>query len=216
MTFWKIIKSEKMSPSEARSFLNVCPQVLWKQIEPFAFSAFKSLSRNFNLNSSKNKSQSDLNEILFSRYSINYNVTPEVYRKGTLHFKVRANLISLKNLFLKFYLKFKNKDADGTIIEKHIDISKNWDELNRCWWLYLATISVNALVNAINTSCLNEQNKNGLILCFHLIDLLAYTLIGRLSLQLHVELKFGCDRMDITKLPNQILPHIRIFSLFYD
>jgi tRNA(His) 5'-end guanylyltransferase len=84
------------------------------------------------LNSSKNKSQSDLNEILFSRYSINYNVTPEVYRKGTLHFKVRANLISLKNLFLKFYLKFKNKDADGTIIEKHIDISKNWDELNRC------------------------------------------------------------------------------------
>lgn len=36
----------------------------------------------------KNKKTSDLNDILFTKFKTNYNNEPEIYRKGTLMFKV--------------------------------------------------------------------------------------------------------------------------------
>ena len=36
----------------------------------------------------QNKKASDLNEILFSRFKTNYNNEPEIYRKGTLMYRV--------------------------------------------------------------------------------------------------------------------------------
>jgi len=76
-TFWALIQQGGMGNTEAEQMLKVCASIIWTSKGNISDTT----------QSPQGTLAADKNEILFSKFSINYNNEPEMYKKGSVVFR---------------------------------------------------------------------------------------------------------------------------------